>query len=505
METMDLLLQAFNHELNYAHTSLAIIPTVLIPLTGLAVIASSIATVVASWFGIKLKTEGPKQLLEVLLTKKVILSAIILNLAFFGATKAYHYVKTSAVPLFYIEYKSGQLKKISAEKQFEDNLTRIHSYNNPNLEKDNDSLTLSLKEVWVEKIPKGAFRSITPSSQSLFLGADDGFVYELSSSSGKINRTFYVGTQVTTRPVILKNKLYVGEGNHETHHARIYAFDLLNGHFINAFETIGHTEGQPIALVNKSTDTLLVTAGKDGLYAVDAQTMKPLWHVNDGHLDATVSVEGEKVFAGTGKEKGLPFDRSYASAYDLNTGNTLWKKELPLSNWMHPILSTQDVCYVLGEIYTESDVGFFYCLNKNNGEASFSIPFNSPLVGKPLYIKSNQFEYAFVSGMLGEICAINITTKNKLWCHETGTKKTNYALNSFSYDPKRNVLWYASFDNGLYALSPSSGKILLHWFPEKNSTSPWKKTMASASIEGDSIYLVDLKGFIRRLNIEMTL
>lgn len=497
METMDVFQHIISHELNSLNYSLAIIPTVLIPLTGLAVILSSVATIIASWFGIKLKTEGPKQLLEVLLTKKVLISAVLLNFLFWGLAKAYTYAKNSAVPLTYISYQTKGMAKASTTS-YENSPTRAHTFY---VSESKPTSLNTIAEKWIIKLPKGAFRSMTPSSQSLFVGVDDGKVYDINALDGSINRTFYVGTQVTTRPVIFNDKIYVGEGNHETHHARVYSYDLKTGLYLNAFQTKGHTEGQPIIASYNQELSMFVTAGKDGLYAIDPETMKIKWHNYDGHLDATASVEDNKVFTGSGKEKGLAFDRSYATVYDFNSGKVIWKKELPLSNWMHPLITNEFACYVLGEIYTESNVGLFYCFNKNSGNVAFSLPFNAPLVGKPLLLKTKTKEIAYVSSFSGEVCAIDIAMKVTSWCFNAGTPKTKYALSSVSYDTKRHLIWYASADNGLFALNPLDGQLIKHWVPEENSLTPWKKTLASVSIVDDSLFLVDLKGFVRRLDL----
>ncbi len=59
-----------------------ILPTVMIPLTLVSVGFSVVATFIAGLFGIQLKLEGPKKLLEVLLKPKVLATAFALMLLF---------------------------------------------------------------------------------------------------------------------------------------------------------------------------------------------------------------------------------------------------------------------------------------------------------------------------------------------------------------------------------------------------------------------------------------
>lgn len=490
---MDVLLWLkTNHELATQGIAQEIIPMVLIPLTAVTVGMTSLAGIVAGWFGVKLHTEGPKQFLEVLLKKRVLASMIVVNLIGMGAYKSYVYVRNMPSFVYTINRHSDR-EAIASKEAYTESLYRKHEFEGAIVPSKFSSLALE-KEVRMEK---GAFRSGVISGQSLFYGLDDGYVYEFDKNNLTQKRKFFVGTQVTTRPVIFKNRLYCGEGNHDTHHARIYSFDLTTGKYINSFQTKGHTEGQPLIASWKGRDLLFVTAGVDGLYAIDPITMREVWHANDGHLDATVSVENGIVYMGSGVEKGSVRDRSYAVAYDFATGNKIWKKELPLSNWMHPVITATQVCLVLGEIYFPSNVGLLHCLDKITGEALFSMPFDAPVASKPFYIKDGSEEYVFLGDFHGTICGVSITRKEKMWCRKTGNDKTNYALSSFEYDATRGILWYPSFDNGLYAIEPLSGKILTHWMPKK-----WNDSYAAVSVEGNLMWHMDIEGVLRKFSVQ---
>lgn len=496
---MDVLLWLkTNHELATKGMAPSIIPMVLIPLTAVTVGMTSLAGIVAGWFGIKLHTEGPKQFLEVLLKKRVLASMIAVNLIGIGLYKSYVYVKTMPSFVYTINHHSNS-EAIASTDIYADSLYRKHEFTGVIVPSHFSSLSLE-KEVHLKK---GAFRSGLIDGNSIFYGTDDGNVYEFDKNTLHIKRKFFVGTQVTTRPIIYKNRLYCGEGNHDTHHARVYSFDLSTGKFLNAFQTKGHTEGQPIIASFNGKDLLFITAGSDGLYAVDPITMREVWHVNDGHLDATVSVEDGIVFLGSGVEKGSVRERSYAVAYEFATGKTLWKTELPLSNWMHPVISSSNVCYVLGEIYFPSNVGLLHCLDKKSGEAMFSMPFDAPVASKPYYIKSGANEYVFLADFKGTICGVDLNRREKMWCHKTGNEKTNYALSSFDYDAANGILWYPTMDNGLFAVEPVSGKILTHWLPEKNSekNSKWNENYAAVSISGNSLFHMDIEGTLRKFKV----
>lgn len=500
MEIMDVLHWLINnHEAATRGITPAIIPTVLIPLTALTVGLSSLAGFIAGLFGIKLNTEGPKQFLEVLLKKRVIFSMIAMNILGMGLYKGYDYLKTMPSFLVTVKWHSDR-NAISSNEAYSDEKMRVHDYAESLSPAQNFDLTL-IKEI---KLPNGSFRSAASSGKSLFYGSDDGHIYEISQDDLQVKRKFYIGTSVTTRPVIFNYKIYAGEGNHLTHHARVYSFDLKTGKFLKAFSTKGHTEGQQIITNVDHQDIMLASAGADGLYAIDPNTMQEIWHVTDGHLDATPSIENNIVYIGTGVEKAKLADRSYAVARDLKTSKLIWKSELPLSNWMHPIISKNDVCYNLGEIYTPSTVGLLYCLNKHNGEPHFSIPFNAPIASLPLFISTEKENLVFIATMSGEVCGINIDTKEKIWCRQTAKdiniKSDLYALSSLAYDSQRGILWYPSPDNGIFGFSPISGNIVAKWTPAKNET-PWGEHYAAINVKGDKLYHIDIAGHLRMIQL----
>ena len=494
MGTMDVLnWLSQNHELATRGIQYSIIPTVIIPLTVLTVGLTSLAGMIAGWFGIKLHTEGPKQFLEVLLKKRVLISMVIMNLLFWGVYKSYIYIHNLPSFLVTIKYHSNK-NAVASNENYPDSLSRKHDYLGELKPSAFESLKLD-KEV---KIKNGAFRSGVISGDSIFYGSDDGHIYEFNKNNLVVKRKFFVGTRVTTSPIIYQNKIFVGEGGHDTHHARIYSFDLATGKFLNAFKTTGHTEGQPLIQKFNNTDLMVGVSGKDGLYAVDPNTMEEKWHKKDGHLDATVTVQNDIVYAGTGVEKGNSGERSYALAYEFLTGRTLWKKELPLSNWMHPVVTDKDVCYVLGEIYVPSSVGLLYCLNKLDGNPHFSIPFDAPLTGKPFYVKNSTSddEYILLSAINGDACAVDIKKKEKIWCNKTALSDSTYSFSSFAFDQAHGLLWYASAEGGLYGMNLANGKILLKEAAKKSTDN-----YAAPTVEGNTLYQMDINGTLKKFVI----
>lgn len=468
-----------------------IIPTVLIPLTMVSVAISVVATFIAGLFGIKLKAEGPKQLLEVLLKPKILISALFMNFAILGAIEAYKYVKN--LPSFEstIISKNLKLQKLSTTS-YEDNLGRQNTANS--FSKTRDLPITSIDTIWKTDLTTGVFRGASISSNSLFIGGLNGTAYELNLIDGKVKRQFFIGTMVTPAPLIFNNKIYFGEGVHKTHHARIYKFDLKTGEYISSYSTKGHTEGQPLIASYKNQNLIIAVAGGDGVHAIDPESMKLVWKQNDGHIDSTVSFDDGIIFAGTGRDKGnSEKHRSYATAYHFSTGKRVWKRELPASSWMKPLVMKDQVCFVLGEIYFKSEYGGINCFDKKTGLPMYSLRTLTPIASMPFRL-GNSLYFADIHG---KVCSVNLKmTGIKKKCFDTKTKGLSFS--SVTYDIKRGFIVFASKTNGLYILNKDNLKLVYKWKPKgEDSKEYWNKTYASVTITKDGDYiLADMKGKI---------
>ena len=467
-----------------------IIPTVMIPLTAITVALSMLASFIAGLFGLSLKTEGPRRLLEVLLKPKVLLSALILNLLVIGGMAAYNHIKNRPVMLWRIE-RTARLEGQPSERIY-GNYSAVQSeFVKPSAASAVNSKP-QIQFGWSLKLPKGAFRAPVFSGGSAFVGTFDGHVYELDVNTGEQLRRFFVGTPVTPEIMIDDGILYVGEGVHDTHSARIYAFDLATGQLKNSYSTRGHTEGQPVMASHRGEKTMFVVAGSDGIHAVNPKDMSLKWKVNDGHIDASVRVAGGRVFAGTGREKGdTEKNRSFAVAYDFSSGERLWKMELPASSWMSAILWNEQVCFVYGEIYFDSDLGGIACFRQDNGLPTQTYNIGVPQTTMPLVVN----DVLYSTDKNGSVCAIDLNQKETKWCQKVGQAKSiNYA--SPVYSQTRNALVYATMNDGLCLIDIDSGEVLVNARFEDLSPelSGFKSVYAPVAVFEESFLVADAKG-----------
>lgn len=492
----------------------AIVPTVVFPFVVVTAILSSLVTWIGSLFGLNWKGRGLslKAVLKYFAQRKVILAILLANTVLFGGVKAYRYIESSSRPLWLVEWKNRRPQAAPDGADYSLSFRPVTQANaRVPIRKTSDA---GLRQLWASHLPDGAFRGVTITGSSIFVGASDGYVYEASRVDGHVLRRFYVGKMVTPAPLIWNNTLYAGEGDHATHHARIYAFDLPSGRLKGVIRTKGHTEGDLVLAAPTLTDgpsdnaTLFIPAGSDGIYAVDPRTLAVRWHKNIGHFDSGVLVHHSRsgsstssttdsvVFAATGVEKFSGNARPALYALDYLTGRELWRVELAASAWSRPVVNGADVCVALGEIYGEHNYGQLACYNQVSGEATRAVNFVEPLFTYPLALPDK----LIVGGLKGTVCALARENLARLWCHQVKIEKRQYA--ALEIDGVGRIVVPDSA--GLVTLDPSTGKVLGEWRPTPPETE-WTKNYAQITTTdavNDSSpewYAIDAKGTLRKL------
>lgn len=467
-----------------------IIPTVMIPLTMVSVGVSVVASFIAGLFGIQLKMEGPRKLLELLLKPKVLASAFMLNAIIMGGVYGWKWWKNYPKLISTIE-KEMSVRAKESSLQYENVVTNVSQFNSV---KSSAQMPDGIEQVWKANLASGSFRPAIVSSGRIFTGNKDGIISELDLDSGEVKRTFFTGTMVSPRITLFNNSIYVGEGTHDTHHARVYRFDLKSGKLAGYYQTLGHTEGQAIVGTFEGENTLFVVSGKDGLHAVDPESMKLKWQANPGHMDAAVVVdENGSVFLGTGREKGDDSkNKTYAVALEFKSGKEIWKKELPASSWMRPVIVGTHICYTTGEIYFPSERGHIVCLDRKTGEHTAGIHANEPLASTPKVLDSSIL-YTSIKGM---VCRFDVVTRRNKWCFNAETKGISFA--GASYDDRLHAVLYPSVDKGLFVLDANDGKVLMNWNPSELE-GEWKKTYADVTVHEGLWIISDYSKNVRAL------
>jgi outer membrane protein assembly factor BamB len=473
----------------------AVVPTVAVPLATIMFLVNALVSWVASLFGLKLNWDGPRELLRVFLRPRVVAVVVLVNLATIGLVYARRQSRTMPSPLIEVQWmNAGLLRRggvVGAGRTYTDSTGRVTEVGGP----AGGSLVQSVafRQLWRVQAGSGDMGAATVAGHSVFVGSVDGYVYEFDESDGKLLRRFFVGSEISPDPVVWRNRLFVGEGTHDMHRARMYAFDLTSGQFIGAVQTKGHTEGTPAVVHDDKTgrDHLLFVAGTDGIYSVDPLTLKEQWHFIGGHTDSDPRVLGGRVYFSTGVEKGVPGTSHFAYALDLATGATIWRTETPASGWMPGVFVGHEVCFGVGEIYTRSSFGQLTCYDVGTGRAGAVANADAPVLSVPLRV-GNQ---VVVADRDGQVCAMQFPQGYRAWCRATNGE-SNASLTYLA----PGALLYPSARQGLLAFDLEKGRTLAVWKPAP-ADGDWAKTNARATLarDGSAVYLTDAAGNLRKI------
>ncbi|WP_020407496.1 PQQ-binding-like beta-propeller repeat protein [Hahella ganghwensis] len=438
----------------------AIVPTVLLPLAFLGTALSLIATFVAGLFGIKLKAEGARKLLELLLKPKIILFAVGLNLLIYAGFLGFNHIKNGPVPRVVQKLANQETEYYQKARQ-------------------------GVMALWEQSLQdEGIFARGTVVGDELFFGTSEGHLYVADANTGNIKNRLFLGKFLTPSPTLYKGHLYFGEGLHQSHSMGIYKFDPESKQVVSRFETNGHTEIFPVFASHEGVDYLLQTAGEDGLYAVDPNTMSKIWQFKGGHMDGFALVVGEHVYIGTGiPREGFSLRRPFAFKLNLKDGSVVWKRELPLSAWYGPMRVEDNVCFIQGEIHIDTNVGGISCMTET-GERTHSLVINYPVVGKPI-VKD---EVIYLNDFFGNLYAWDAINNELKWEVESEIKQGSYSSVQF-YNGKEII--YAKRTGGVLIVDMDSGRVR-----EEVDFVQDELIYADPLVIEDAFYLFGMKGSI---------
>ena len=455
-EMMELLRQSTE----YFDFQYGIVPTVLLPLAFLSTGLSILATYIAGFFGIKLKAEGPRKLLEILLKPKLLISAVLLNFVFYGAFIFYGYAKNGPVPIIVQRSLSKVMATPVSEVSFD-------------------------SQIKVIKVKDGIFAKGVIVENKLYVGTVGGNLLKISLESGKIEDRFYIGKFVSPTPVFDNGYLYFGEGLHLSHGMGIYKFNLEKFDIESKSSTSGHTEIFPVI----SGDTIYQTSGGDGLYAFNTKDLTQKWQFPGGHMDGFPGIRSGELYVAT----GVPVEdndqvRPFAYRLNTETGEVIWKKELPLSSWYGPTISENFICFTLGEIHVDSNLGGINCFSPNGDRVS-TIFVDAPVLSKPIIVADN----IIFNDYSGSIHSWSIDGQKENWSIASTSNVRGYS----SLSMKNGILYFVNASGVLKKIDPLSGRYSQVDLKEKLSLG--EKIYADILYHGDELIIFGMNGTILKL------
>lgn len=254
--------------------------------------------------------------------------------------------------------------------------------------------------VWVFEAPEPGFVVAAPcladSTVYLSVGHRSGFysrgaLYAIDRATGKSKWLFDRGGEMlpsASTPLIAGNRLIFGEGLHSNFACRLQCLDAGSGAALWTYPTGDHIEGSPVLAEN----TIVFSAGNDGLVCVDAATGKRLWNYSaDIHIDSTPWVERGRVYIGSGPSRR--FSTQEVICLDLQTGSPNWRMPVKLPAWGSPVVAAGQVFIGLGNgrltqaaSPPDSPAGALACFDAASGAERWSFPVGDAVFAHPVVV-----------------------------------------------------------------------------------------------------------------------
>jgi len=216
----------------------------------------------------------------------------------------------------------------------------------------------------------------------VFVGSDDGHLYNLNQLDGKLNWKFKAKGIVRSTAAVWNGLVFFGDTE-----GIFYAVDLktgkekwifkVNGEPMN-LEDFGFDRkailGAPVIHDNK-----IIFGARDGfLYCLDGNG-KQLWIVDHqvSWIISTVAVNDSFVVTGTS-------DGRFVQAVNLNTGKEIWKFRPNTLFWSSPLI-------VDGKVYAGGFDGVLYCLDLKTGHRISQFCAGDKIMSSPVWDDNRLF------------------------------------------------------------------------------------------------------------------
>ena len=204
----------------------------------------------------------------------------------------------------------------------------------------------------------------------LYVGGDDGYLYCLDQSSGKLVWMFQCTGLVRSSPTLFKNTILVGDTE-----GLLFSVDATTGKENWRFTIDGHAlknedfgyDRRAIISSPAVKGNKVLIGGRDGLlYCVDGDSGKLIWKVdhNISWVNTSAAIKDTIVVSGTS-------DGRFVQGVHLNTGKELWKSKTTSLVWSSPLIhnnrvyaATFDGQLLALDLYTGSHLTHYYTTDK---------------------------------------------------------------------------------------------------------------------------------------------
>ncbi|MBI2981102.1 MAG: PQQ-binding-like beta-propeller repeat protein [Deltaproteobacteria bacterium] len=324
--------------------------------------------------------------------------------------------------------------------------------------------------------PPGTYRpeefatpEIDPSHRRLFVGSNSGTLRAFTLEGGREIWDFKTEGRISSQPLYLGSLETVFAGSDD---GNLYALSAKDGRKRWSYQTAGMVRRQPVF----SDGLLFFAASPDHLYAVDPETGRSVWNFSQDRVgmkidgESGVTVGGGRLFCG--------FSDGLIIAFELKTGELLWRKSL--GNDGPDAFNDIDGLPVYDEVrrllFVTSRTEGIWALDPKNGETVWHHPLEG--AGDPVI----SFGRLFVPWR-GGLASLNPSTGERNWNNPIRAGTLSRPVRGGSH------LFVTASEGGLFGIDPSTGRIEL-FFPPGGGIS------GSPVVKGSDLFFISNWGYL---------
>jgi len=298
---------------------------------------------------------------------------------------------------------------------------------------------------------KGAVIS-SPSLENgkVYFGSQDKSIYCLNARTGKYIWNFQTNDRIKSSPAIANGKVFIGPDD-----GTIYCLNSSNGKMIwstYAGGPIPVTFAASVVLRSSpiiSDSRVYVGSLDSNVYCLDSKNGEIIWtYPTDGYITSSPAIAEGALYV-------LSQESNSGALYklDINTGNLLWRKEIPYQEvfWGGTDLHASPTV-AQGKVFTSSNIKEYHAISTSTGEIEWT--YRNDYAGEfilcsPIYNEGRVFLVDHFS-----IVCVDSETGNTIWSNYLGYEL--YVSPTYS----DNKLYVVTDQRSVHVLNATNGEQL---------------------------------------------
>jgi len=345
-------------------------------------------------------------------------------------------------------------------------------FNNSDIKSDFFSSPAVLKErVYIGCSVSGVFSS-------------SGIMYCIDANSGDVIWEKKTDKPIFSSPIVIDNKVYIGEGLHWDIESKLYCFNSFSGELVWSFQTESHVESSPTFIDGK----IYFGAGDDGVFCLNANTGEKIWHFTGEHVDSSPIADDDSVYFGTG------YGNNRIYCLDRQTGEKKWVIELDYPAWGSPSIDDGKIYVGIGNgNFLESDKepgGAVICINAQSSDIIWRYKTEDSVITSTAVYKNLKHSYTsiYFGSRDGNFYCLDAKNGNIRW-------KRDFGISILSSPAiAQNGVYFGCDDGQIYCLDLDDSSI--KWSFDTFQYTGGCRIISSPAIANENLYIGSCSQYI---------